>query len=164
MKKCSLVTLALFPNMRGFGFACLENPQKIIDNGMVRIYPLDNSKLLNRIQTLFDYFVPAVVVMREYSMENTRHSRRVRNLIDEVCKRAEKLNIRVYHYSREQVKDVFAQFEATTKYEIAQKIVEWFPQLAPRMPKIRNLWVPEDINMGTFDAIALAITHMYLTE
>jgi hypothetical protein len=59
---------------------------------------------------------------------------------------------------------VFEQFGAKSKYEIANKIIAWFPQLASRAPKIRKAWMDEDYNMGIFDALALAITHKYLTE
>jgi hypothetical protein len=62
------------------------------------------------------------------------------------------------------MRDVFEQFGAKSKYEIANKIVTWFPQLVSRAPKIRKPWMDEDYNMGIFDALALAITHKYLTE
>ena len=46
----------------------------------------------------------------------------------------------------------------TTKREIAEAIVREFPELEPRLPPVRKIWMSEDVRMSIFDAAALAIT------
>jgi hypothetical protein len=77
---------------------------------------------------------------------------------------AKEINVPVYRYTREQVRDVFEQFQAKTKYDIMKQLVAWYPELKWRAPKVREVWDDESANMAVFDAIALAITHKYLTE
>ena len=67
-------------------------------------------------------------------------------------------------YSHEQIQFVFEQFKARTKHEIASIITEWLPQFKSKMPPIRKPWMCEDYHMGMFDALALAITHFYLSD
>jgi Holliday junction resolvasome RuvABC endonuclease subunit len=119
---------------------------------------------LERITKFVEFYTPTIIVVKDYNSSYSRHSKRVAELVESIAKHAGEVKIPVYRYSRQQVRDVFEQFGAKSKYEIAQKIIYWFPQLASRAPKIRKAWTDEDYNMGIFDALALAITHKYLTE
>ena len=53
----------------------------------------------------------------------------------------------------------FAAAGAATKYQIATTIAADFPELAPRLPAVRKIWLPEHANMSLFDAAALVLTH-----
>jgi Holliday junction resolvasome RuvABC endonuclease subunit len=164
MKKDTFIILSFYPNARGLGYACIEMPQNLKDSGVVTIQPISNKKLLERITKFVEFFTPTIIVVKDYNSSYSRHSKRVAELVESIAKHAGEVKIPVYRYSRQQVRDVFEQFGAKSKYEIAQKIIYWFPQLASRAPKIRKAWTDEDYNMGIFDALALAITHKYLTE
>ena len=91
-------------------------------------------------------------------------SSRVKQLLKDIAKSAERKEIPVQSYSREQIKDVFSTFNVSTKYAIAQKLIEWFPELEDNVPKIRQPWKSEDYYMGLFDALSLGLTHLYLTD
>lgn len=158
------IILSLYPNTRGLGYICLETPQKLLDSGVVTVRPIFNGRIMQRVQKFTEYFKPTLVIIRDHNYPTTARNKRTKELIDEIVKYAEEKNIRVYRYSRQQIKDVFQQFGAITKYEIAKKIIEWFPELAIRAPRIRKQWMDEDYNMGIFDALSLSITHQYLTE
>lgn len=158
------VTLALYPNTRGFGYVCLENPQRLIDWGVMNCRPLSNNKILQQVSSIVDYFNPTLLIVQDPDNKFSRQGYRVTKLIEAIHKRAEKQNIKIVSYSREQIRNVFSSFGATTKHEIASKLLQWFPELMPRAPKVRKLWMKEDYNMGIFDALSLAITHAYLTE
>ena len=164
MKKDTTMILALYPNARGLGYACFEAPEKLWDCGVITVRPICNGKILERITKFVDFFHPTVLLVQDCDSKHSRHSKRVVRVVDSITKYAEEIKVPIYRYSRQQIRDVFEQFGAKSKYEIAQKIIAWFPQLASRAPKIRKPWMDEDYNMGTFDALSLIITHQYLTE
>lgn len=157
------VVLALYPNARGLGYACIELPQRLLEYGVITVRPNSQEKLLTRIQKFLDFFQPKIIVIREDSQRRYKVNR-LKKIVSSVEAFAVERNITVHQYSREAVKEVFAQFGTTTKYEIAMKIVEWFPELNHRTPKLRKAWMDEDYNMGIFDAISLAVTHAYIME
>jgi len=164
MKEETIIVLAIYPNPRGFGYVCIENANKLLDSGVVRVRPLNNDRILARIKRYVEYFRPALVVVRDCTHLTSPRVARIQSLIEDVAQHATEQNIPVYRYTRQQIRDVFEVFEATTKYEIAHRIVPWFPELAHRAPQIRDDWKDEEYHMGVFDAMALAITHRYLTE
>lgn len=157
------VILALYPNARGLGYACIEMPQRLLDYGVITVRPKSTEKLLPRIQKFIDFFQPRIVVIREDDGRRYKLNR-LKKVVSAIESVAVERNITVHHYSREDIKQVFAQFGNTTKYEIALKIVEWFPELTHKTPKLRKAWMDEDYNMGIFDALSLAIAHAYTME
>lgn len=159
----SPVLLALYANTNGFGYACFgDNRLDPIDYGVVKPRPFQTFKVLNRFEKIVDFYWPTILIVQDY--KNSRHRKRVQEIIDGVCNLAAHKNICVYHYTRQQIRDVFEIHQARTKYEIAQKIVEAIPVLAPRMPKLKKFWTPTDYNMPLFDAVSLVLTHQYITE
>jgi hypothetical protein len=70
--------------------------------------------------------------------------------------------LKLHEYSRNQIKEVFNAFGCETKYEIAMKVLSWYPQLQSRTPEKRMAWMAEPYQMGVFDAFSLMLTHYYL--
>lgn len=164
MKNNHRVVLAIYPSARGFGYAFLENPTEPRDCGVVTVSPICNNRCLERIQKFIAHYEPTLIVLQDLKVAHTRKSMRVKNLITAIIKFCQDKGLPVKEYTQEQIRFVFEQFKAHTKYQIATLIVEWLPQFRQKMPKIRKPWMCEDYHMGMFDAIALAITHFYLTE
>ena len=158
MEQDTHVVLALYANSRGLGYACMEVPNKIIECGVLNVTPLSNEKILRRVHWFIEFFKPQVVVIRDAKTSVSR----IQELSDTIATLATAKNMPVYRYTRQQVKDVFEIHGATTKIEIAHKIIKTSPELASRTPKIRKWYMPEDYNMGVFDAVALILTHEYL--
>ena len=158
------LVLSLYPNALGLGYACLAFPQSLKETGVIKITPIDNEKILEHVKKFIEFFKPHVIVVRDCDDQYSRNSGRTKQLTESITCYAKEMNIPVYGYSRQKIRDVFELFGAKTKYEIAAQIVKWFPKLEPRAPKIRKVWDKESYYMGTFDALALAITHRYLTE
>ena len=156
--------LALYPNTRGLGYACMEGASKIIDVGVRNVRPINNRKVLEYIDGQIRYYEPVIILLQDNETKHNPYCKRVTRLIRRVEKKCNKNGIQIFKYSREQVRFVFEQFGAKTKYEIAKKIVTWFPELEPKMPEARKLWMPEGYYMGIFDAISLAIAHQYLND
>jgi hypothetical protein len=68
----------------------------------------------------------------------------------------------VSSYSRIEIKEVFSNFNAQTKFEIAYVIARWLPQSNNKLPHYRKAWMAESYWQGMFDAMSLVLTKYYL--
>jgi hypothetical protein len=164
MKKDMTIFLSLFPNTRGLGYACIETPQTLVDYGVATIQPVSNEKSFARAKKLIDFFRPTVILIRDNDDPVKHRSQRIQTLAAMIAKYAKTQNIPVHHYSRTQIRDVFEINGMKSKHAISRLIVQWFPELEPRLPKYRRASMNEGYNTGVFDAISLIATHRYLTE
>jgi hypothetical protein len=158
------LTVTLYPNAFGMGYVISENPKEIINYGIAKIKPLTKDKYIKRLLRFIKYYKPTLILLRGYREADNRISKRITKVINAFEKEAEKLNLPVHKYSREDIKQVFSQFEGNTKYEISKTITSWYPELKRFMPDIRKNSKPEHYRMGIFDAFALMLTHNYLEE
>lgn len=158
-----VIVLAVYPNMRGFGFVCVDWPGMLIDSGVISVRPICNGKTLKQFIRYVSFYRPEVVILRGCE-EDAKHTKRAVALLEQMAGHSKEMELQVHHYSRGQIKAVFEQFGARTKYEIAQKLIEAYPQLKSKMPKLRKRWMPEDYSMPIFDALSLVVTHKYLSE
>jgi Holliday junction resolvasome RuvABC endonuclease subunit len=149
--------LAIDPSTRGFGFAVLEGPNRLIDWGVKETKTDKKNRSLKFMADLIDQYQPSVIVVEDYAAKGSRRCDRVRELIDGVSKLAVKRKIKVRNFSRLKVKRAFAESGVSNKYEIAVAIAKRFPELAPRIPRFRKPWMSEDYRMSIFDAVALAV-------
>jgi len=161
VKKNNII-FAVYPNANGFGFVYMENARKLIDFGAVRINPISNMRVLERIKQSIYYLRPSIVIVQDPEGKSSRTGNRVEKLIKKIVALAGKSNLKVVQYSRDQIRGVFEQFGAVTKYDISQILITEFKELESKMPKKRALWTSEDRNMAIFDALSLAITWFYL--
>ena len=154
------VVLSLYPNSRGLGYVCIEEPQSLLDFGIVTGKPISNRRIMERVRKFLDYYKPTIVLVRDAQPYN----RRICRLLEDIAGHAEQLGLSVYRYSRQQIKETFEVYGASTKYEVSRKLADWFPVLNSRAPKVRKAWMDEDYNMGIFDAVSLALTHQHLMK
>ena len=150
--------LAVDPSTRGFGFAILEGPNRLIDWGVKETKVNKKRRSLRFIAELIHRYQPSVLVVEDYTGKGSRRCRRVRELIEDISKLAVQQKIKVRNFSRLKVKQAFSESGTSNKYEIAIAIAKRFPELAPRLPRFRKPWMSEDYRMSIFDAVALAIT------
>ena len=162
MNTINNLVYAVYPNSTGFGYVYMENARKLIDYGSVRINPISNRKLLARIIKDLKYFRPTILILNDPEGISSRTGRRTKNLISKVLEFAKSENLTHVQYSRDQIRDVFKEFNATTKYEISQVLIQEFTELEPKRPKERKLWDSECRHMPIFEALSLAITWYYL--
>ena len=153
---------AIYPHSTGFSFVRMESPDTLLDHGITRVRPLSNQKILERIDKLLDYLEPDIIICRRNENKSYLKSKRIVDLNQKSEKLAEKKNLIVYKYSREQIKDTFQNFGITTKYALAKELVSRFPELSHKMPKLNKIWESEHRNFSLFDALALIATHQYL--
>jgi Holliday junction resolvasome RuvABC endonuclease subunit len=153
--------LAIDPSTRGFGFAILEGPNRLIDWGVKETKTDKNRRTLKLIAELMDQYQPSVVVVEDYAGKGSRRCQRIQELINDISKCAVQKKIKVRNFSRAKVKQAFSESDASTKYDIAVAIAKRFPELAPRLPRFRKPWMSEDYRMSIFDAVAFGLTFFH---
>ncbi len=153
--------LAIFPSVRGFGFALFHGAWVPIDWGFRHVHGDKNENALEKVQKLIDDYAPDTLLLEDHAGEGSRRSARVETLIDDLADLATVKSIAVKRYARDQIRECFAEFGATTKYEIAQAISRSLPEFPPQLPPERKIWLPEDYRMSIFDAVSLIFTHFY---
>lgn len=152
--------LAVAASSDGFGFAVFEAPDRIIDWGVRYIAEDKNKRCVAKVIDLIEWYKPQTIVIEDVAAKSTRRRKRIRSLLRTIARRSEKLGLSVYRYSRDQIRECFAPFHATTKDQIAKKLSVWFPQELKRiLPKPRKLWEAENSKMALFDALALGVTY-----
>ncbi|AUP79093.1 hypothetical protein [Flavivirga eckloniae] len=163
-RKGTKTVLAFYPNQLGFGFAIMENALTPKDYRIVVSRPMSNKYLLKRMKELIAFYEPEIVLLEDIETKRTRKSVRVQKLITSIVYHAKTNNIPVAQYTRAQIREVFLNFNAKSKYQIASTIAQNIPALKNRLRPKRKLFEAEPYTMGIFDSISLAITHYYLTD
>lgn len=156
--------LAIDPSTRGFGFAVLEGPNRLIDWGVKEARADKNAESLRKIRELIRRYNPDVVVVEDPSAKGSRRWSRVRLLLSRIQSLAVKEKLRIRSFSRSQLKGAFTQHSAYTQHQIATVIAAHFPELAPRLPPKRLFYNPEDYRMSIFDAAALGLTFFHIVN
>lgn len=164
MKKKSIedaLILSVFPSVRGFGFALFQGTWVPIDWGFRHVQGDKNKFSLEKVRKLIDEYAPDILLLENCAGAGSRRAPRVENLIDNIAKMAIEYPIAVVRYSRSQIQECFAEYDAVTKYEIASAISQNLPEFPPQLPPERKIWLPEDYRMSIFDAVSLIFTHFY---
>ncbi|MFH0958381.1 MAG: hypothetical protein V1897_06720 [Pseudomonadota bacterium] len=156
--------LAIDPMYRGFGFALFEKPNSLVDWGITDIRVKINSRSMDRIKQLIDFYRPDRIVLENIRGESSRRCKRIEQLLGKIQLLAKERGVKISSYSPKQIQEVFEQFKCRNKYERAKAICEWLPELTSRMPPKRAIWMSEDPRTNLFDAVALALTYYYLEE
>ncbi len=156
--------LAIYPNVRGFGYAVFLEENNPKDYGIAIIKPRTKEKYLDRIKIMVKVQNPSIILLPTPTGKYNRKRERIQSLIEDIEQYAKAHNIHVKKYSREQIRTVFEQFDAYSKVQIAEKICMWMPDLEDKRPALRKLYMTEDYHQGMFDAISLVITHNFLTS
>ena len=153
------LVLAIFPSTRGFGYAVLEGPTSLLDWGVKGARGgRKNTQSLQRARDLLRFYRPDVLVLEDYEGRSSRRATRIQKLIDAMNALAAKDGVATVSFSRAEVRACFSSAGVATKRHIAQAIVREFPELEPRLPPVRKIWMSEDVRMNIFDAAALAMT------
>lgn len=153
-----LRVIAIDPVSRGFGWAVLEGPHRLIDWGVKYSSGGHRNAWLQGLAELLDHFDPQLLVVEDTAASGTRRCARVQKLIARALRLATALHIRVCRVPRQKVREVFTGLGASTKHEVAATIAKRFPELDPRLPPLRKPWMSEDDRMSIFDALAFALT------
>src|SRR5436305_11406411 len=151
---------ALDPTTKGFGYAVLELPFRLVDWGLAHVSGEKESGAVARFEALLDQFRPDVVVLEDPAAPGSRRRPRVQKLLGTLVETARERGIEVQTLPRLAVIECFSSpDERATKYSITKRLAETFPELAEKMPQRRKIYQSEDERIATFDALALAVTY-----
>jgi Holliday junction resolvasome RuvABC endonuclease subunit len=151
--------LAVDPTSKGFGFAVLEGKERLLDWGIKVIPKSDkNVACLIRLTDLIEYYHPQVIVVENVAGKGSRRCLRVQKLMEMIVALAADKKIKTRSFSRYDIRKAFSQYGAVNKHQVALVIARHFPELAPRLPRVRKAWATEQLRMNIFDAVALALT------
>jgi len=156
--------LAIDPTSRGFGFAVLEGPERLIDWGVKEARVRKKSKFLRQLDALLTHYQPDALVVEDHASRGARRCARIQALLRAANGRAAIRKVKIRSLSRAAVRRAFASASARTKQQIALAIANHFPELTPRIPPPRKPWMSEDYRMSIFDAVALGLTLFHLEE
>src|SRR5713226_8264760 len=109
--------LAVDPSTRGFGFAVLEGPNRLIDWGVKETRSNKNTKSLKLIAGLIDRYQPSAIVVEDYAAKGSHRCRRVEELINDISKLALKRKVKVRSFSRVKIKQAFCESCALNKQD-----------------------------------------------
>lgn len=152
--------LAIDPSTRGFSFAVMEGPERLIDWGEKEVKGDKNRESLRRVTQLIERYHPDLIAVEDCQHKSSRRRLRVRQLLNAILRLASRRNVRVRKVSRSAIKKTLSQDRAPTKHKIASEIAKRFPELAPRLPPLPKPWMSEDNRMSTFDSVSLALTSL----
>lgn len=151
--------LAFEIRLRRVGFAVLEEPDHLLDWGILRWRAeMDPAPtIVRRISPLLTLYSPSVVVLKQ--LNSARKARRRKWVITKMRRQLVARSIDVHMLKRPEVRRAFQQSGSRNKYQIAATIAEAFPELRPKLPLKRKPYQPEPYNAVIFDAIALGLAH-----
>lgn len=150
--------LAIDPCHRGFGYAVLEGPNRLVDWGVRTTGNRKSTDTLRKVGDLVDSYAPDMLVLEKCNMPGSRRSARIQNLLLELGELAIERALKTRWISQAQIKKGFESAGATTKQEMASIIAQKFPELTPVIPRPRRPWMSEARRMHIFDAVALGLT------
>jgi Holliday junction resolvasome RuvABC endonuclease subunit len=156
--------LAIDPTSRGFGFAVLEGAGSLVDWGVRTVAGNRHTVAVSKLRELISLYSPDVLVVEDCTAPSSRRRVRVRRLLDELVQMANGADIRTHRVSVREVHDLLASNGRTNKHGIASAIAEHFPELVPRLPPERKIYMSEAERMAIFDATAFGLTYYFLTD
>lgn len=164
--------LGIDPNSRGFGYAVLENSNKLIDWGVkyqprrkkplgdhAIPYKFRHQKYLLIVESLVSFYKPDAIMLEDWVAKDCRRALRIKRMLYQISLLAAKRKIASYSYSRTRLQVVFGHYEAKTKHDIAVFLSRLFPELLQVLPKKRKAWMSETVWMNMFTALAFCFVH-----
>lgn len=149
--------LAIDPIWSGFAYAVFEGPDNLLDWGI--LYIEERRPFAPRLENLMERYAPGVLVLEDCNRSNSRRCSNARRLIADAALVAHRHGIRTARFTRAAIKRFFSYTGKARKHEIALAIAEGFPELAPRLPRVRKIWMSEAQRMSIFDAASLALVY-----
>ena len=147
----------------GFGFVVIED-SIALDCG-VRVCDRTRSDecLGHQLRRILRIYSPSTVVLLKVGSPNTRTKRDA--IARRLTRETKRYDIPLVRLSAPALRQFFDQFNASTKYEIAQAVVKILPELGWRLPEKRKPWQREQHRMSIFEAAAAVITcHKTIAE
>ena len=142
------------------GYAVFGAPNQLVDYGTSRFRSEKVGKA--RIEFLLRALNPSVLVLRRPRPRSTR--RRPRGDMNRrvIERGAKALGVQIVFVTERRLRAFFARFNCRNKFQVAELLGGWFPELARYVPQKRKCYEPEPWTIAYFDAIALGVAYFML--
>jgi len=156
--------LAVYPNMFGFGYALFNQFNQLKSYGMVTHEKNSQEVYLKRLRSIISVYKPSVILFPAQQGKFNKKRERVQGLLSHMSMLASEMGVHEIIYSRDEIRSAFDKYEAKTKWEIAQQISTFHPNLIDRCLRFRKDYMKEDYYHGIYDALSLIYTYYYRNE
>ncbi len=154
--------LAIVPTAKGFAYAIVSKQKEVVTIGRANLSRFGIEYMMKRIRHVIHCYSARVIVIPRY--ESNKHSARGELLMNATESYAIENAIESRRYDYDQVKTAFGIYKAETRFEMAVALTKVYPELKPKLPKPRKSYMNEPYTAPMFSALALALTHLYLSE
>lgn len=158
MKEKIIRVISFEVRPRRIAYAAFETPASLLDWGIRGLEPrlALNAMLTNILKT----YHPSVFVLHRAEVGSRRDNPRTNELLRAIEAEANRLALAVAFVTERESEAFFRRHGRVTKYQIAEQIGKWFPELASRVPPLRKPWHPEHDRTVIFDAMATALVYL----
>lgn len=147
-----------------FGYGVLEEPGTLLDFG-VRSYCRQDGRLEATVRRKFfrlvNFHSPSYVVLRLAPIGSDKRNQRALRVARILRQSAKRRSLSIRCLTRDKVKKYFHAQGLTTKYLVASRMAQMFPDLEWKLPPQRKKWQREAYNMCVFDAAAVGVAHFF---
>lgn len=150
--------IGISPCTKGFGFAVLEARGRLVSWGVARLYSSSNEEFQQRLEALIVRYGIALLCLDDLAGQH-RRGRRARTLYRHAAGVARRTSVPTSLISRNRVLECLGLEARATKYEVAVRVTELFPELVDALPPPRKPWHSEDARIALFIAVSLAAVH-----
>ncbi|MEX1258127.1 MAG: hypothetical protein WEG36_10970 [Gemmatimonadota bacterium] len=147
--------ISIVPTRKGFAFAVLEGPRRLLDWGSARVWAENDKEFLARVEGLVQKYRAVQLVLQETS--DRRNSPVAIRRLKKLVAYAAKNGLGPLTASKAEIRKTFST-AGSKKREIAAGIAEIYPELEPFLPPERKPWHSEHDRSHVFDAVALILT------
>jgi len=156
--------LAVDARRNRFGYVLFEGPERLLDWGGSEISPGLNDRAAvgrarKRIRSVLRLRHPMVVVLKRPRRMITDKISARGPVLKAIVSEATGLQIPTHFVSRKDIREAFRILPGHSKYDIANRLVQLFPELVTRLPPRRKAWQSEPRSMIVFDAIAAGFAY-----
>ena len=124
--------VAIYPHAKAIGYALMDSPTSVCISNYRYISVGNNAACMKYIASIIFLYKPACIVLESNKSRKQHRGTNVQEFFLELEQQLQKMNIPVYHYSREDIRTCFG---ASCKEEINHAITQQFPEYEDRKPK-----------------------------
>jgi hypothetical protein len=146
--------IGIAPYSRGFGFAVLENRNRLLDYGVIRIRPWSRRAVAKSLSSVFQLNQPSAVVVERKDVQGSNQRR-----------------LEVIHAAQQLVREDASGITILTvpgplgdhgrrADEVWRLVAQQLPELQPRLPVRRRPWMSYDERSHLFRAAWLALVSL----
>lgn len=147
--------ISIIPTRKGFAFAVLEGPRRLLDWGTARVWAENDKEFLARVEGIVQRYRASQLILQE--VPDRRKSVVAMRRVKKLAAYAAKNGLGPLTASKAEIRKTFST-AGSTKREIAIGIAELHPELEPFLPPVRKPWHSEHDRSPIFDAVALLLT------